>query len=74
MSRKERKFYQAETPLSVGLGLSIYSKTRSKTLIEELSDLNLSTNYKKNKAIEAAIHDHVLEHSVDDNEVYVPRK
>ena len=70
--RKEKKFYQSETPLSVGLGLSVYSKTRSKALIEELSDLNISTNYKKTKVIEAAILDYVLEHSIDNNGVYVP--
>ena len=36
-----------KTPLNVGIGLYIYHATLSKKLVNFLSDLNISTNYKK---------------------------
>ena len=40
-------YSKIETPLNVGLGLYIYHVTRSKKLINFLSDLNISISYKK---------------------------
>ena len=36
-----------ETPFSVGLGLHMYNKTRSKAILDVLSDLGLSISYEK---------------------------
>ena len=44
-----------ETPLNVGLGLYIHQKTRSKELIDVLSDLNISINYDKALNIKASL-------------------
>ena len=44
---KNESYITRETPLSVGLGLYIYQKTRSKTLLDVLSGLHLTVPMKK---------------------------
>ena len=44
---KNKSDITRETPLSVGLGLHIYQKTRSKTLLDALSDIYLKVPYEK---------------------------
>ena len=47
--KHQRKFYKTrETPFSVGLGLYIHNRTRSRELLDCLSSLNLSISYEKN--------------------------
>ena len=46
---------RAETPFSVGLGLIIYKHTRSKQIINLLSDMNLTINHDKILKIETNI-------------------
>ena len=43
---KIESYITRETKLSVGLGLHIYQKTRSKTLLDVLSGLHLTVPYK----------------------------
>ena len=44
---KNESYINRETPLSVGLGLHIYQKTPSKTLLDVLSGLHLTVPYEK---------------------------
>ena len=44
---KNESHIARETPLSVGFGLHIYQKTRSKTLLDVLSGLHLTVPMKK---------------------------
>ena len=46
---------RTETPFSVGLGLMIYKHTRSRHIINLLSDMNLTINYHKILKIETNI-------------------
>ena len=50
-----------ETPLNIGIGLCAFHTTRSKKLINFLSDLNVSANYNKIISIKKNIFDAVLE-------------
>ena len=50
-----------ETPLNIGIGLYAFHTTRSKKLINFLSDLNVSANYNKVNSIKKDIFDAVLE-------------
>ena len=50
-----------ETPLNIGIGLYAFHTTRSKKLINFLSDLNVSANYNKIINIKKNIFDAVLE-------------
>ena len=53
-------YSKIETPLNVGLGLYVYHITRSKKLINVLSDLNVGINYHKIINIKKSIVDVVL--------------
>ena len=55
-----------ETPLNVGVGLYIYHATRSKKLVNFLSDLNTSTNYKKVINIKTDVAQAVLKQKEED--------
>ena len=61
-----------ETPFSVGLALHIHKETRSKKLIECLSELNLSINYKKLVKIQTEIANSVAAQIHYNNGVYIP--
>ena len=66
-------FYQnKQTPFNVGLGLYIHEKTRSKELIDSLSQLNLCINYQKILRIETSIGNAVCDRIVEKNGIYVP--
>ena len=69
---KEKGFYQKESPLAIGTGLSIYSKTRKKMLVEELSSLNMSCSYKKVQEIENCIYDYCCEKDIDEHGIFIP--
>ena len=71
-TEQQRRFYQNETAVSVGLGLSIYGKTRSKKIIKDLADLNIVCKYKKIKEIEDCMYDYVCRRNVDTDGVYIP--
>ena len=63
---------RTETPLNVGLALDIHKSTRSKRLVEKLSQLDLAVPYKKVMEIETAIANAVLQRSKSLGEVYRP--
>ena len=68
---KERGLCKHEKPLTIGLGMSVYAKTRSKTLIEVLSDLNITCTYRKVKQINKCIYKHCCDNNVDEHGVYI---
>ena len=61
-----------ETPLTVGLGLHLYKSTRSKVLIEHMSNLGLCISYDKVLKIENAIANAVSAKMETSNGVYIP--
>ena len=61
-----------ETPLNVGVGLYIYHATRSKKHVNFLSDLNISTNYKKVTNIKKDVAQALLKQKEEDNSVIIP--
>ena len=65
-------YSKIETPLNVGIGLYIYHVTRSKKLINFLSDLNISINYKKVTEIKKNIVQSVLVKRAENNGVFIP--
>ena len=73
-SGKNQYYSKKETPVNVGVGLYIYHSTRSRKLINFLSDLNISVSYDKVINIKKDIATAVLERRKDHNGVYVPSK
>ena len=71
-STNTKSYCTKETPFAVGLGLLIHKKTRSKNLVNILSDFNLSINYDKVLSIETALANAVIKKMEDNNGVYVP--
>jgi len=61
-----------ETPFSVGLGLLVHKNTRSKDLVNILSDLHLTVDYSKVLRIETDIANAVVKRMSETNGVYVP--
>ena len=64
--------HRTETPLNVGLALNVYKNTRSKSLVEKLSQLDLTVPYKKAVEIETAIANTVLEKTKSMGGVFRP--
>ena len=56
----------------MGLGLIIYKHTRSKYIINLLSDMNLTISYDKNLKIETNIAKAIVKKMEDSDGVYVP--
>ena len=61
-----------ETPLSVGIGLYIHQKTRSKEIIDTLYDLNLSISSNKVACIKHDVSAAVINKAAINNSVYIP--
>ena len=61
-----------ETPFSVGLGIYVHKETRSKKLLECLSDLGLSISYDKVMKIENDLGNAVAENMPKNHGVFVP--
>ena len=71
----KRNFHQTvETPFIVGLGLHIHKTTRSKILIDILSDFNLSISHDKVvlKIIKTMLSNAVVKEIENNGGVYVP--
>ena len=72
-SDSNKTFYNTkETPFSVGLGLLIHKKTRSKDIVNILANLNLSIDYGNDLRIETDIANAVVQKALKSNGVYVP--
>ncbi|XP_066919527.1 uncharacterized protein [Clytia hemisphaerica] len=61
-----------ETPLNVGSGIAFYHATRSKKLVDFLSDLNMSASYKKVLDIKEHIAQSVLKRYFVNDGVFIP--
>ena len=61
-----------ETPFTVGLGLHVHKVTRNKSLVDLLSNLNLSTPYNKVMKIETAIGNACIKDMEGHNGTYIP--
>ena len=61
-----------ETPFSVGLGLYVHQKTRSKDIVNTLSGLKLSISYEKVLQIETDIANAVAVSAENNGGIYVP--
>ena len=61
-----------ETPLSVGLGLHMYNKTRSKAIIDVLSNLGMSIPYEKVCSIKKDIVADTKAKIAKDGGIYIP--
>ena len=61
-----------ETPFTVGLSLHVHKTTRSKKLVDLLSNLNLCIPYDKVMKIETALGNAVIKEKEELNGVYVP--
>ena len=62
----------SETPFAVGLGLHVHKETRSKKIINCLSDLGLSIDYDRVMKIETEIANCVTDIINENDGVYVP--
>ena len=65
-------YSKIETPLNVGVGLHFYNLTRSKKLVNFLSDLNIGVNYQKVLEIKENLTKSVLQKKEQNNGVFVP--
>ena len=71
-TRRKTLYSKIETPLNVGLGLYVYHITRSKKLINFLSDINVGVNYHKITNIKKSIVDAVHAKRTENNGVFIP--
>ena len=73
VEESNRGMYQnIETPLSVGLGLYIHQRTRSKELLDMFSEMNLSISSKKVACIKRDIETAVREKVHDSDGIFIP--
>ena len=73
VEESNRGMYQnIETPLSVGLGLYIHQRTRSKELLDMFSEMNLSISSKKVACIKRDIETAVKEKVHDSDGIFIP--
>ena len=69
---KSESYITRETPLSVGLRLHIYLKTRSKILLDVLFGLHLTVLYEKICSIKNDLVTHAKKEMSENGEMYVP--
>ena len=65
-------YSKVETPLNIGLGLYMYHVSRSKKLVNFISDLNLGANYQKIVNIKKGIVQAVLDKKKENSGVFIP--
>ena len=69
----QRKFHNSkEIPFTVGLAIHIHKETRCKTLINDLSDLNLCISYEKLMNIETDIATSVATEMKENGGIHIP--
>ena len=61
-----------ETPLNIGSGIAFCHATRSKKLVNFLSDLNVSASYQKVIGIKKNIAQSVLKRRAENDNVFIP--
>ena len=71
--KKQRHFYQNDTPLSVGLGILLHGLTGMRSIVDDASDLNISCKYQTVKKIESKMLADVYKNYIANGGVYIPR-
>ena len=70
--QQNRSYNKIETPLSIRISMFIYHNTRSKKLINFISDLNIGVNYKKVISIKKAMDSSIQKQRNKRNGVFIP--
>ena len=70
--QQNRSYNKIETPLSTGISMFIYHNTRSKKLINFISDLNIEVNNEKVISIKKAIASSIQHQRNKRNGVFIP--
>ena len=70
--QQDKSYNKIETPLSIGTSLFLYHNTRSKKLVDFISDLNISVNYDKVVSITKDIASSIQEQRDKNNSVFIP--
>ena len=70
--QQNRSYNKIETPLSIRISMFIYHNTRSKKLINFISDLNIGVNYKKVISIKKAMASSIQKQRNKRNGVFIP--
>ena len=71
-SATHRHFKDKETPFPVYMGMSVYTKTRKRTLAEMLNENGISISYDRVLEISAQLGDATVSKYVEDGVVYAP--
>ena len=69
---QDKSYNKTETPLSIGTSLFLYHNTRSKKLVDFISDLNIGVNYDKVISIKKDIASSIQEQRDKNNGVFIP--
>ena len=69
---QDKSYNKTETPLSIGTSLFLYHNTRSKKLVDFISDLNIGVNYDKGISIKKDIASSIQEQRDKNNGVFIP--
>ena len=70
--QQDKNYNKIETPLSIGTSLFLYRNTRSKKLVDFISDLNIGVNYDKVISIKKDIASSIPKQSDKNNSVFIP--
>ena len=70
--QENRSYNKIETPLSIGISMFIYHNTRSKKLINFISDLNVGVSYEKVKSIKKAMASSIQQQQNNKNGIFIP--
>ena len=71
--KKQRKYFQNQTPVSVGLGMLLHGSTGMRSIVDDTSDLNITCKYQIIKKIECEMLKEVKKCNVTDDGIYIPR-
>ena len=70
--QQDKNYNKIETPLSIGTSLFLYRNTRSKKLVDFISDLNIGVNYDKVISIKKDIASSIPKQNDKNNSVFTP--
>ena len=70
--QQDKNYNKIETPLSIGTSLFLYRNTRSKKLVDFISDLNIGVNYDKVISIKKDIASSIPKQNDKNNCAFIP--
>ena len=70
--QQDKSYNKIETPLSIGTSLFLYHNTRSKKLVDFISDLNIGVNYDKVISIKKDIASSIPKQNDKNNSAFIP--